>query len=166
MKKQRQFSNFGFSTILLTFAMICIVTFSALAFVTANSDYKLSKRVADSSSAYYEACEQVNDEISQIDAMLSASYQASPDKASYFDTVCAALSSDDGYVSLADDSGNSDPVTFTITKKVSDTQTLTVTLGINYPTHKYDAFYQINEWKLNTDTSFSEDDTLNLIGGN
>ncbi len=47
MKKRREFSNFGFSTILLTFSMICIVTFSALAFVTANSDYKLSKRVAD-----------------------------------------------------------------------------------------------------------------------
>lgn len=166
MKKQHQFSNFGFSTILLTFAMICIVTFSALAFVTANSDYKLSKRVADSSSAYYSACEEVNDEISQIDAMLFASYQASPDKATYFDTVCTALSSDSGYVSRSDDPDSSDAVTFTITKSVTDTQTLTVTLGINYPTHKYDAFYKINEWKLNTDTSFSEDDTLNLIGGN
>ena len=53
MKKRREFSNFGFSTILLTFSMICIVTFSALAFVTANSDYKLSKRVADNNSSYY-----------------------------------------------------------------------------------------------------------------
>ena len=166
MKKQRQFSNFGFSTILLTFAMICIVTFSALAFVTANSDYKLSRRVADSSSAYYSACEEVNDEISQIDAMLFASYQASPDKSTYFDTVCTALSSDSGYVSRSDDSDSSDMVTFMIAKEVTDTQTLTVTLGINYPTHKYDAFYKINEWKLTTDTSFSEDDTLNLIGGN
>ncbi len=43
MKKRREFSNFGFSTILLTFSMICIVTFSALAFVTANSDYKLKR---------------------------------------------------------------------------------------------------------------------------
>lgn len=146
--------------------MICIVTFSALAFVTANSDYKLSRRVADSSSAYYSACEEVNDEIAQIDAMLFASYQASPDKSTYFDTVCTALSSDSGYVSRSDDSDSSDMVTFTIAKEVTDTQTLTVTLGINYPTHKYDAFYKINEWKLNTDTSFSEDDTLNLIGGN
>ncbi len=166
MKRQHQFSNFGFSTILLAFTMICIVTFSALAFVTANSDYKLSKRVADNSSAYYIACEEVKDEISQIDTMLLASYQASSDKATYFDTVYSALSSDDGYAEFTDDTENSDIVTFTITKEVTDTQTLTVTLGINYPTHKYDAFYKINEWKLNTDTSFSEDDTLNLIGGN
>ena len=66
MKKRREFSNFGFSTILLTFSMICIVTFSALAFVTANSDYKLSKRVADNNSSYYRACEKAWDEISQI----------------------------------------------------------------------------------------------------
>lgn len=39
------------------FSMICIVTFSALAFVTANSDYKLSKHVADNNSSYYRACE-------------------------------------------------------------------------------------------------------------
>ena len=72
MKKRREFSNFGFSTILLTFSMICIVTFSALAFVTANSDYKLSKRVADNNSSYYRACEKAWDEISQIDAILAS----------------------------------------------------------------------------------------------
>ena len=76
MKKRREFSNFGFSTILLTFSMICIVTFSALAFVTANSDYKLSKRVADNNSSYYRACEKAWDEISQIDAILASAYDA------------------------------------------------------------------------------------------
>ena len=81
MKKRREFSNFGFSTILLTFSMICIVTFSALAFVTANSDYKLSKHVADNNSSYYRACEKVWDEISQIDAILASAYEGSPDRA-------------------------------------------------------------------------------------
>ena len=49
---------------------------------------------------------------------------------------------------------------------VSDTQTLTVKLDINYPVHRQDAFYKIKQWKLNTDTAFEENDTLNLIGGN
>ena len=43
MKKVR-FSSFGFSSILLIFVMICIVTFATLTLVTANSDYKLSKK--------------------------------------------------------------------------------------------------------------------------
>ena len=55
--KKNNFSHFGFSTLLLAFTMICIVTFSALSFVTAHSDYNLSKRVADNNSAYYEASE-------------------------------------------------------------------------------------------------------------
>ena len=147
MKKRREFSNFGFSTILLTFSMICIVTFSALAFVTANSDYKLSKRVADNNSSYYRACEKVWDEISQT-----------------------ALSDNDTAINknLAENESNGKVtgLTYTITCTVSDTQTLTVKLDINYPVHRQDAFYKIKQWKLNTDTAFEENDTLNLIGGN
>lgn len=164
--KKNNFSHFGFSTLLLAFTMICIVTFSALSFVTAHSDYNLSKRVADNNSAYYEASEKIQDEISQIDVMLASSYQSSPDKTTYFDTVLTALSSDKGVVSSDEDSSISSNLSYTITENVSETQTLTVTLNINYPSHKYDAFYTIKEWKLITNTSFSEDDTLNLIGGN
>ena len=157
MKKRREFSNFGFSTILLTFSMICIVTFSALAFVTANSDYKLSKRVADNNSSYYRACEKAWDEISQIDAILASAYEGSPDKAAYYEAIKTALSDNDTAINknLAENEST-----------VSDTQTLTVKLDINYPVHRQDAFYKIKQWKLNTDTAFEENDTLNLIGGN
>lgn len=170
MKKRKEFSNFGFSTILLTFSMICIVTFSALAFVTANSDYKLSKRVADNNSAYYHACEKVWDEISQIDAILASAYDGSPDKAAYYEAIKTALSDNDTAINknLAENESNGKVtgLTYTITCTVSDTQTLTVKLDINYPVHRQDAFYKIKQWKLNTDTAFEENDTLNLIGGN
>ena len=161
MKKRREFSNFGFSTILLTFSMICIVTFSALAFVTANSDYKLSKRVADNNSSYYRACENVWDEISQIDAILASTYEGSPDKAAYYEAIKTALSDNDTAINknLAENESNGKVtgLTYTITCTVSD---------INYPVHRQDAFYKIKQWKLNTDTAFEENDTLNLIGGN
>ena len=159
MKKRREFSNFGFSTILLTFSMICIVTFSALAFVTANSDYKLSKRVADNNSSYYRACEKAWDEISQIDAILASAYEGSPDKAAYYEAINKNLAENES-------NGKVTGLTYTITCTVSDTQTLTVKLDINYPVHRQDAFYKIKQWKLNTDTAFEENDTLNLIGGN
>ena len=170
MKTRREFSNFGFSTILLTFSMICIVTFSALAFVTANSDYKLSKRVADNNSSYYRACEKAWDEISQIDAILASAYEGSPDKAAYYEAIKTALSDNDTAINknLAENESNGKVtgLTYTITCTVSDTQTLTVKLDINYPVHRQDAFYKIKQWKLNTDTAFEENDTLNLIGGN
>ena len=160
MKKRREFSNFGFSTILLTFSMICIVTFSALAFVTANSDYKLSKRVADNNSSYYRACEKVWDEISQIDAILASAYEGNPDKAAYYEAIKTALSDNDTAINknLAENESNG--------KVTGLTYTITVKLDINYPVHRQDAFYKIKQWKLNTDTAFEENDTLNLIGGN
>ena len=52
-KSFRPLTNIGFSTILLAFSMICIVTFSALALITANSDYQLSQKVATKSTNYY-----------------------------------------------------------------------------------------------------------------
>ena len=68
---KRSFSNFGFSTILIAFVMICIVTFSALALMTANSDYKLSKKVADRTSRYYLAEKEANQRLLQIDMLLA-----------------------------------------------------------------------------------------------
>lgn len=158
MKKRREFSNFGFSTILLTFSMICIVTFSALAFVTANSDYKLSKRVADNNSSYYRACEKVWDEISQIDAILASAYDGSPDKTAYYEAIKTALSDNDTAINknLAENESNGKVtgLTYTITCTVSDTQTLTVKLDINYPVHRQDAFYKIKTMEAQYRHSF------------
>lgn len=158
--KKHEFSNFGFSTIMLTFAMICIVTFSALAYVTANSDYKLSSRVAQNDSAYYSAEEDMYEHISQIDKMLAMAYSSSSDKDSYFDAVRDYLSSDSG---LAEDENG---LTYSISKEVTDNQTLNVELSITYPAHQSDGFYKISKWKLSTDTSVDDTNTFNLIGGN
>ena len=72
---QRSFSNFGFSSILLTFVMLCIVTFSALSLLTANADYKLSKKVADKTTAYYQAEEKAYLLLQKIDQDLAHAYK-------------------------------------------------------------------------------------------
>lgn len=106
-------------------------------------DYKLSKRVADNNSSYYRACEKVWDEISQIDAILASAYDGSPDKAAYYEAIKTALSDNDTAINknLAENESNGKVtgLTYTITCTVSDTQTLTVKLDINYPVHRQDA---------------------------
>ena len=86
------------------------------------------------------------------------------------EAIKTALSDNDTAINknLAENESNGKVtgLTYTITCTVSDTQTLTVKLDINYPVHRQDAFYKIKQWKLNTDTAFEENDTLNLIGGN
>ena len=159
--KKRFFSNFGMSTILVVFAMMCIVTFSVLAFITANSDYKLSRRVAGNNSDYYKKCVEINNEIAEIDKMLYIAYTSTASREDYFKTVSSMLSDENGSLTQDDDS-----TTFDISKQVTDKQSLYVTLEIIYPSHQKDNFYKIKKWQLTTDTSLEEDDSLNLIGGN
>ncbi len=73
-KNKNTFSNFGFTTVLIVFVMICIVTFSALAYLTAASDYRLSKKVADRTTDYYQAEEKAYLVLGEIDSALTGVY--------------------------------------------------------------------------------------------
>ena len=54
-KQKKGFIHIGFSSILMVFTMLCLVTFATLSLITANSDYRLSLKVAEKTTAYYEA---------------------------------------------------------------------------------------------------------------
>ena len=50
------FSNgIGSSSLLVTFIILCLVSFATLSIVSANADYKLSGKVLERTTAYYEA---------------------------------------------------------------------------------------------------------------
>lgn len=46
-KQKKEFIHIGFSSILMVFTMLCLVTFATLSLITANSDYRLSLKVAE-----------------------------------------------------------------------------------------------------------------------
>lgn len=157
-KKNIQVSNFGFSTILLGFTMICIITFSALALVTANSDYRLSKRVADKNKTYYDVQQEAFERLADIDHILSISYNSSNSIDSYYSMVKNQLSEQDGQYYEKDDN-----CYFCFTNKLSDSQTLTVAICIQYPTTSTTSYFKIVQWQTITDTEVETDNTLNLI---
>lgn len=156
-KEKRGFTNFGFSTILLSFVMICVVTFSALSLVTAQSDYKLSKKVADKTRKYYEAEVKAYDIIAKIDSLLINSYYASTDEANYY-TIAEDRITDYGIFEIT-----SDAHYFLIEEQISSDQYLSIKLKITYPYESTDTFFEIIEWKSIYKTSIPEDGTLNLI---
>lgn len=156
-KEQRGFSNFGFSTILLSFVMICVVTFSALALVTANSDYKLSKKVATKTQSYYAAQEKAYERLTALDTLFTGLFFTSVDEEAYFGRIEAHsgaygtfLTTDAGYYLVFEES-------------IADDQHLSVKLRINYPKADTDTFYEIMEWKSVYTTEVPEDAFLNLI---
>lgn len=156
-KKAPGFSNFGFPTILLSFVMICIATISALSLLTANSDYKLSQKVAEKNTAYYDAEKKAYDTLADIDALLAKAYSDSNSANTYYKEVESSLQSLDY--------GTYDRTTgfFTYEVTISDNQDLQVGLYIHYPTEMDDSFYEITTWKSVYDVIEPEEEILDLI---
>jgi hypothetical protein len=155
--------HFGFSTIMISFVMICIVTFCALALLTANADYKLSRKVADRTSAYYAAEETAYETLAQIDELLAESYQAAFTKTEYEQNARAALdeyAADHPDIIILNDT--TPAVAYTVA--FSDTQTLSVSLTVTYPPQNGDSFYTLTEWKTVSTVPESDSQTLDLIG--
>ncbi len=53
-KKKRSFGiSIGSSSILVVFVVLCLTTFATLSLVSANADYRLSRKTADAAASYY-----------------------------------------------------------------------------------------------------------------
>lgn len=159
---ERSFSNFGFSTILIAFVMICIVTFSALALLTANSDYRLSKKVKQKTTDYYKAEETAYKALAGIDAILEETYHDSSDLDLYLSDARKQIEkygkTQPDLSLTADASGI---VRYTVS--ISDRQSLQVILQICNPKESDGHFYRLTTWQANN-TAPAEDNTLHLFG--
>ena len=151
------FSNFGFSTILLAFVMICIVTIAALSLITANSDYKLSQKVAEKNTAYYEAEKQAYQVLSEVDQALANAYSKTSGTNSYYQEVESAL--------LTLEQGTYDRTTgsFSYAIPIAENQNLEIELRIRYPKTSDEGFYEIVTWKSVYDQVQIDEGTLDLI---
>lgn len=146
-KKKRfsgiSFSNgIGSSSLLVIFIILCLVSFATLSIVSANADYKLSNKVLDRTTAYYEASNQAEQELAELHQRLAAAYADSLSEEEYFQTV-----GHDTYYLLP----------------ISDLQSLEVKVGILYPAKEGDAFYQIRSWQVILTSDFEYEGTLDLF---
>ena len=131
-KKKKQFfgMNIGSASMMLIFVILCLVSFAALSIVSANADRRLSNKVAERTTAYYEACNSAQESLSGIDKVLTARYAASADADEYF----AAVGHSKSYAI-----------------PVSEAQTLFVEIEILYPETAEDTFYKLKTWKVITE---------------
>lgn len=161
----RSFTNIGFSTILLAFSMICIVTFSALALITANSDYQLSQKVADKNTAYYLAEKEAYATIAQVDQKLQEIYFFSHTKEEFCQQSLTALSGlSPENTSLILDTPDNQTITCQFSETISDRQTLKVCLLITYPKTDSMPFLSITQWQTTTNEFTEDHKPLHVIG--
>lgn len=132
----------GSSSILVIFVILCLVSFATLSIVSANADYKLSTKILDRTTAYYEAQNQAEEELAQLDSSLRGTYETASSSAEYFDIT--------GH-----------ETTFLIS--VSELQSLEVTVQILYPDNPAGSYYQVLSRKVITTQELDYDSTLNVI---
>lgn len=79
----------GASSIVMIFVVLCLTVFAVLSFVSADADYRLSERAADSTEYYYKADTEMQAAIAAVDALLK---EGSPDSAFTSSAIGAQLS--------------------------------------------------------------------------
>lgn len=155
MKPKKTFSagmNVGSSSILVTFVLLCLVTFAALSFVSANADNTLTKQTADRITAYYEADTNAEMHLANIDSLLTKLANEC-DETEYFNEIENQFSDNDMYVIKKE----AVDTFIHYEVPVSDSQDLFVTLKVVYPESSNSDTFIITEWE-NVTTYVPEED--------
>lgn len=134
--------NIGTSSILFIFVILCLVSFAVLSMVSAHSDYRLSKSVEQNTTAYYEACNEIEEKLAQTDISLKTLFDSGVSRVSYFEQAGKTKS---------------------FAYPVSDIQSLVVEIEILYPENPGDSFYDIKTWQVITTGSLEYDSSLPVM---
>lgn len=147
--------------------MICLVTFASLSLLTANSDYRLSQKMADKTTAYYDADTTAREVTSQIDEYLTSLYQQGGSRTDFYDNISEIQLKEKLSEKVIDISVSRKEIFPVISFEiaVSTVQTLYVSLEVHYPEKSDDKFLLITQWRTKTlNAPQEEDNYLDLLG--
>lgn len=151
-KTSRPLLTTGTSTLLLIFVSLCLLTFAVLSFLSARADQNLSRKTAERTSAYYEACNQAEDRLGEADQMLEKIWQETANEKAYFQAVRETFED-------MDFDEESHMLSFSV--PLTDTQVLTVTLKLRMP-ESGSTFYTISGWKTINTAGWTADTRQNV----
>lgn len=138
--------SIGTSSILVIIVILCLVCFAGLSIVSANADYKLSQKLADRTTAYYQASTLANEQLVLINDSLYEIYMKCPDENSYFETIKESFS---------------DSLTFSY--PISDIQALYVSVEPLYPADRKNRFFSVTAYQVITTKELETDDSLPVL---
>ncbi len=159
-KKQTGGMNVGTSSVLVAFVLLCLVTFAGLSFLSANSDYRLSRQTADKTTEYYEAASRADRRLAELDELL-AEMADRKDKSGYLKEAYEYFSNDpDMTVST---SGDVTSAGFIV--NINERQDLSVTLNLRYPSSDDKRTFEIEDYSVVVNSSW-QNETLDEIDEN
>lgn len=153
-KKHSGGINIGTSSILVTFVLLALVTFAALSYMSARSDYVLSKEAADRVASYYDANRMAEIYLANIEALLSKHLSSSDDEKAYLDGIEALFADNDNIV-VSEGEGGTKRLAYTVA--VTSGQNLNVMLTVHYPDKEDDSLFKIDRWTTNVNRQWLEE---------
>lgn len=151
-KKHSGGINIGTSSILVTFVLLALVTFAALSYMSARSDYVLSKEAADRTASYYDANRMAEIYLANIEALLSKHLSSCNNEDEYIEGVDKVFA-DNEKIMVTDDDGEK-RLSYSIA--VTNGQNLNVTLLVHYPDVEDDSLFKIDKWATSVNREWLE----------
>lgn len=157
MKEKRSFSfiSTGVTSMVLIFVMLCLVTFSVLSLVSAESNLRLAQRSAQRTTAYYEAENRANDILIALETAakeLRSEDQISPED---FTREVLTLAGDTGAVLT-------DAGTVAYQVPLGEDQLLYVELEVRPEPGPEGLYCRIEAWQVVSQYDWAPDETLDL----
>lgn len=153
-KKKLGGINIGTSSILVTFVLLCLVTFAALTYLSADADYRLSEQTAERTKSYYEANRMGEIYMANIEALLGKHFANCESEEEYYDGL-EAVFADNELIGIEERDDGSKLITYVI--RVTDSQNLDVELEAHYPTTDDCVLFHVEKWATCTDSEWLDE---------
>lgn len=144
-RKSRGGVNVGTSSVLVSFVLLCMVSFAALTYLSAHSDYNLSQQTAQRTTEYYEANRMAELYMANIEGLLSKSLKSCNNAGDYYSSV-PELFSDNDSILVSEEESRDNPVTLSYTVPINESLELSVTLKAHYPDEEDPSLFSIESW--------------------
>jgi hypothetical protein len=165
MRKQPSIGvSVGASSILVIFVMLCLTTFATLSLVSANRDFILSQKTAESTTLYYSADSLAEARLAEIDQILQDAQAASNNRSSYLALCKEALAAESGVEVFDRAGGEEGNLQLGYTVPAGESAELQVRLQVLYPPQD-GARYQKLNWSTHSTIEWEGDSSADLWDG-
>ncbi len=144
-KKQHGGVNVGTSSVLVSFVLLCMVSFAALTYISAHSDYNLSKQAAQRTTEYYEANRMAELYLANAEALLAKHVRTCSNAGDFYSSI-PELFADNDMMLVSEEESRDNPVTISYTVPMNDRLQLNVTLKTHFPEDDDHSVLKIESW--------------------
>ena len=156
-KKTYPVANIGSVSLLMVFIILCLVTFATLSLSSAAGDYKYSKDTAGHNTEYYNACNEAERKLKEIDGILGNAYRNR--SGDYYADAAVLLNTVEG---ITLDLSSDEPI-LTFEEKINEDKALKIVLTLNKSDNLSGGFYRITSWQEVSTAGWEGYDRLKLI---